>query len=298
MKLFKLTVILSAFVLISTVAWAGNTPEYDAVGTDFHNFYSLFTVNYAVVNFGPNYELEKYSNFPWRWNGDYYWGEDFKTNAGQLQESPCFSRENCGEDIVKSERFIRPPLAALTDVWNEGTYEWWIVLQMKPESDINLNIYDCVLKHNETDLYRFADQTGRYRMPWGDLMFNAAWSPLVSASAVPGPFATTAFAQFYAASGDEMILDARTLPGLVSIPLDGASYTSKAHWSEGIVLAAPKSGVTNGSGQMEYNLKQGDMIHVTVEIPPDTNTVDVWYGPDSVTLKYIGIINTEFFAQL
>jgi len=23
----------------------------------------------------------------------------------------------------------------------------------------------------------------------------------------------------------------------------------------------------------------------------------VWYGPDSVILKYIGIINTEFFAN-
>ncbi len=39
------------------------------------------------------------------------------------------------------------------------------------------------------------------------------------------------------------------------------------------------------------------MIHVTVEVPPDTNTVDVWYGPESVILKYIGIINTEFFAN-
>ena len=34
MKLFKLAVLLSAFVFISTVAWAGNTPEYDAVGYD------------------------------------------------------------------------------------------------------------------------------------------------------------------------------------------------------------------------------------------------------------------------
>ena len=285
MKLFKLTVLLSALVLISTVAWAGNTPEYDAVGTDYYNFFSQNTVYYQVVNNGPNAELEHYSNFSWQRVLDelgnyYYWGEDFDTNAGQLKPSPCYEIP-----------------AALTDVWNEGTYEWWIVLQMKPESDINLNIYDCVLKHNETDLYRFADQTGRYRMPWGELMFNAAWNPLVSASVVPGPFATSAFAQWYAATGDELILDARTLPGLVSIPLNGVSYTSKAHWPEGIVMAAPKSGATNGSGQMEYNLKQGDMIHVTVEIPPDTNTVDVWYGPDSVILKYIGIINTEFFSD-
>lgn len=280
MKLFKLTVLFSAFVLISTVAWAGNTPEYDAVGYDYLNFFSQGTVYYQAVNNGPNMYLEEDSNFPWRFNGSYFWGEDFNTNAGQLKPNPCYGIPS-----------------ALTDVWNEGTYEWWIVLQMKPEADINLNIYDCVLKHNETDIFRFADQTGRYRMPWGELMFNAAWNPLVSASVVPGPFATSAFAEWYASTGEELILDARTLPGLVSIPLNGVSYTSKAHWPEGVVMAAPKSGATNGSGQVEYNLKQGDMIHVTVEIPPDTNTVDVWYGPESVILKYIGIINTEFFAS-
>jgi hypothetical protein len=272
MKLFKFTVVLSALVLISAVAWAGNTPEYDAVGYDNQNFFSQFTVYYQVVNNGPNSFLEEDS---------YFYNEDFDTNAGQLKASPCYGIP-----------------AALTDVWNEGTYEWWIVLQMKPEADINLNIYDCVLKHNETNLYEYADQTGRYRMPWGELMFNAAWNPLVSASAIPGPYATTAFAEWYAATGDELILDARTLPGLVSVPLDGVSYTSKAHWPEGLVLAAPKSGLTNGSGQMEYNLKQGDVIHVTVNIPPDSNTVDVWYGPESVILKYIGIINTEYFARV
>ena len=38
MKLFKFTIIVSAFVLISAVAWAGNSPEYDAVGRDLDNF--------------------------------------------------------------------------------------------------------------------------------------------------------------------------------------------------------------------------------------------------------------------
>ena len=283
MKFFKLTVLLCAFLLISTGAWAGNTPEYDAVGYDYLNFFSQTTIYYQAVNNGPFGGLELSSYFPWgtrQFGNPYFWGEYFDTNAGQLKPSPCYKFP-----------------AALTDVWNEGTYEWWIVLQMKPEADINLNIYDCVLKHNETNIFRYADQTGRYRMPWGELMFNAAWNPIVYASVVPGPFATTAFAEWYALTGEELILDARTLPGLVSIPLDGVSYTSKAHWPEGLVMAAPKTGQTNGSGQMEYNLKQGDMIHVTVEVPPDTNTVDVWYGPDSVILKYIGIINTEFCSD-
>jgi hypothetical protein len=284
MKLYKFIVILSALLLVSGMAWAGNTPEYDAVGTDTCNFYSGSIIYYQAVNFGPNRYLERDSAFP---------AESFWTNAGQLQYSPCYScNHQVMSDALDSERFFfEPPLAALTDVWNQGTYKWSIVLQMKPEADINLNIYDCVLKHNETWLYEFADQTGRYRMPWGELMFNAAWNPLVSATAFPGPFATAGF------PSTGLILDARTLPGLVSVPLDGVSYTSKAHWPEGLVIAAPKTGNTNGSGQMEYNLKQGDLIHVTVEIPPDSNTVDVWYGPESVVLKYIGIINTEYFAS-
>ena len=59
MKLFKLAVLLSAFVLISTVAWAGNIPEYDAVGTDNRNFYSLFTIYYLLPTALPRNLLRK-----------------------------------------------------------------------------------------------------------------------------------------------------------------------------------------------------------------------------------------------
>ena len=269
MKHFKLIALLSALVLISAVAWAGNIPEYDAVDYDYLNFYSQTNGIYGLVNGGPNGPLQMDSSFPL---------ERFATNAGQGKDSPCW-----GDAVVSH----------LTDVWNEGTYEWWITLQMKPESDIDLNIYDCVLKHNSWDIHFYADQTGRYRQPWGELVFNPLYQPLVYAEALPGIYATTAFAE----SGVPMVLDARTLPGLIPVALDGVSYTSKAHWPEGIVIALPKTGSINASGQNEYNLKQGDSIHVTVEIPPDTNTVDVWYGIDSVLLKYIGIVGTEFFAS-
>lgn len=261
MKLFKFIVVLSAFVLISSVAWAGNVPEYDAVGVDSSNFFAATVVYYALVT-NNNPQLEALSDFP---------QEGFVTNSGQLFAGPCYGLP-----------------VGLTDVWNQGTYEWDIVLQMKPESDINLNIYDCVLKHNETDLWRFADQTGRFRLDWGELVFNPAWNPLVSATVRPGPFATSSFILPFT-------LDARTLPGLVDVALDEVSYTSKAHWPEGIVMAMPKTGEINESGQDEWNLKQGDIIHVTVEIPDMTNTVDVRYGANSVVLKYIGIIGTEYF---
>jgi hypothetical protein len=285
MKLFKFTIIVSAFVLISAVAWAGNSPDYDAVGRDLDNFYADNIIYYTVVT-AQKFDLEFYSDFR-----DFYLPahkniplEGFSTNAGQLKENPCFE---FGPDV------------ALTDVWNEGTYEWWIVLQMKPESDINLNIYDCVLKHNETDLWFYAEQTGRYRMPWGELMFegNNVGNPLVYAEAYPGEYATTQFHQWHSLSGEGMILDARTLPGLVRVPLDGVTYTSKAHWPEGIVMALPKTGNFNESGDPEFNLKGGDVIYVKIEIPPDSNSADVWYGPQSVILKYIGIVNTEYFSN-
>ncbi len=194
MKFFKLTVLLCAFLLISTVAWAGNTPEYDAVGIDNENFFSRTTIYYQAVNNGPFGAMEAFSYWRYGWWFDlsWLWGEKFDTNAGQLKPNPCYGFDS-----------------ALTDVWNEGTYEWWIVLQMKPEADINLNIYDCVLKHNETNIFRYADQTGRYRMPWGELMFNAAWNPIVYASVVPGPYATTAFAEWYAGSGNGVQSEAR-----------------------------------------------------------------------------------------
>jgi hypothetical protein len=290
MKLFKFAVILSVLVFASAVAWAGNTPEYDAVGVDKDNFFAQRILYYQIIT-DDKPILEQLSAFDAEYEilqhpGILYRGEEFFTNAGQLKQSPCYP-PNC--------RFPGGYFAALTDAYNEGTYEWWIVLQMKPESDINLNIYDCVLKHNETDLWMYADQTGRYRADWGELIFDASANPIISASVIPGPWATSGFTAQFAASGEELILDARTLPGLVSVPMEDVAYTSKGHFPEGLVLALPKTLNTNGSGQMEWNLKQGDVIHVKVQVPYN-NTVDVWYGPASVLVKYIGIVNTEFFG--
>jgi hypothetical protein len=279
MKLFKFTVILSAFLLVSSVAWAGNIPEYDAVGQDDQNYFATQNIYYEDINTATP-ALQADSDFTGLFEFAYpdFFALDrgpelFDTQAGQLRPSPCYEEMD----------------VAITDAYNQGIYEWWIVLQMKPETDINLNIYDCVLKHNETNLWRFAEQTGRYRAAWGELMFVMSANPVVSARALPGPFATPGFV-------DPLILDARTLPNLTKVPLDGVFYTSKAHFPEGIVMALPKTGESNGSGQDELNLKQGDVIHVKVEIPFN-NTVDVFYGPDSVILKYVGIIGTELFAQ-
>ncbi len=251
----------------------GNIPEYDAVGQDDMNYFAQNIIYYQLITQRkPN--LEANSNFV----EGYYSAnnsERFTTNAGQLQTSPCYPDEPIG--------------VALTDAWNQGTYEWWIVLQEKPETDLNINIMDCVLKHNEFDLAYSAEQTGRYRADWGQLFFLPASNPQITVEANPGLYATAGFIA-------PMILDGRTMPGLTTVPLNGILYTSKAHFPEGIVVALPETGNLNGSGQMEYNLKQGDIIHVKVNIPPNTNTADVWYGPASVLIKYVGVIGTDFLA--
>lgn len=254
-------------LLLSSTAMAGNIPEFDAVGDDSINYFAVGnSVQYGQVienNIGPLGPLELFSDFP---------EETFTNTAGMLFPDPCFPGYS----------------SALVDVWNEAIYEWNIVLQMKPESDINLNIYDCVLKHNEFNIWEGAEQTGRYRAPWGQLFFTPSANPSVTVTASPGPNATPGFVQpFY--------LDARTLPGLQTVPMLDALYTSKALWEEGIVMVLPETGLVNAMGESVYNLKQGDQIRCTITIPGN-NTADIRYGQDNVILKYIGIVGTWWYA--
>ncbi|MDY6953579.1 MAG: hypothetical protein SWE60_18880, partial [Thermodesulfobacteriota bacterium] len=250
---------------------AGARPEFDAVGCDATNYFAAQdTIKQLVVengldSFGTRINL--HSDF------EPYGDESFTSSGGQPLPDPCFPGY----------------MSALTDVWNEGIYQWDIVLQMKPESDIDLNIVDCVMKRNGADVWSGAEQTGRYRAAWGELFFVPTGNPRLTVEASPGPYPTPGFdGPFY--------LDARTHPGLTPEPLVDAPYTSKAFWEEGIIVALPETGTTNGAGQMVYNLKQGDIISVQVAVPA-WNTVDVRYGRDSVILKYVGILGTEHLTD-
>ena len=267
MKLCKMLVVLFVVVFLASPAWSGNVPEFDAVGCDALNFFAVANlVQHVPVifnNIGPFGPINFQSAFS---------QERFIQTAGQEFPDPCFEGYS----------------SALTDAWNEAVYEWTIVLQMKPESDINLNIYDCVLKHNEFDIFFGAEQTGRYRADWGQLFFVPSANPIIAAQAEPGPFATPGF-------NGSFVMDARTLPGLDIVALDNQLYTSKAHWAEGIVMVLPETGTTNTSGQTVFNLKQGDRINVRVTIPGN-NTADIRYGRDSIILKYIGIVGTWFYG--
>ena len=271
MKKILLIILVAAFMatpVMVTPAFAGNIPEFDAVGCDATNYFND-AIKWSVVDNntdGFGYPINWWSDFtPYP-----YQDEFFRNTAGQLYPDPCFPEY----------------LSALTDAYNEAIYQWRIVLQMKPESDINLNIVDCVLKHNEFDIWTSAEQTGRYRAPWGQLFFVPTANPSVTVKAIPGKYATPGF-------HSPFIMDARTLPGLFPIPLIDAQYTSKALWEEGIVMVLPETGLTNCEGQSVYNLKQGDAIDVIVSIPGN-NTADIRYGSDNVILKYIGIVGTEY----
>jgi len=281
MKLSKLIAVLSVLCMLTVPAWAGNIPEFDAVGCDYTNVF----VESNYLQFGQTVDKNVGPYGPINFFSSFY-DEYFFQTAGQLFPDPCF-------DGLES---------ALTDAWNEAVYEWQIVLQMKPESDINLNIYDCVLKHNYfspwgdyssegyPEFQAGAEQTGRYRAPWGQLMFVPSANPMVTVQANPGPYATPGFVSSFT-------MDARTLPGLGLQPMSGKLYTSKAIWDEDLVLVLPETGVSNQSGQTTYNLKQGDKIYVKIEIPPNNNTADIRYGQDSVILKYIGITGTWYYHE-
>uniref|UniRef100_UPI002637AAC1 hypothetical protein n=1 Tax=Desulfoluna sp. TaxID=2045199 RepID=UPI002637AAC1 len=168
--------VMGAVFMITASAWAGNTPEFDAVGCDNLNIFArnnnvqfegsiIFNgdPNTGAVNLWSHFNNEGTPDYV---NGPWVSKEYFTQTAGQLFRDPCFGKFGM--------------LSALTDAWNEAVYEWSIVLQMKPESDINVSIYDCVLKHNEFNPYTGAEQTGRYRASWGQLMFVPIANPIMS----------------------------------------------------------------------------------------------------------------------
>ena len=267
MKLTKMIMVVLTAMLIAVPAFAGTCPEYDAVGCDADNYFAdyisglLEMVCENNIGIPALYAINEYSAFPF--NDDENWGEKFCQDAGMEMPDPCFPGY----------------MSALAPAWCGGaTFKWWIILQMQPESDINVNIYDCVLKHNESDIWTQAQQTGRY-LVWGQPIFDPTANPTITVKAINGPY--NSFTTFF--------MDGRKLPGLDTVAMKDKLYTSKALFDESIVLVKPRTGDVNKSGQMMKTLKQGDMIKVRIKIPV-TNPCDIRYGQGSVILKYIGVV--------
>ena len=268
----KTLMILLAAAFIAAPAYAGNVPEFDAVGCDSANYFNdQVRQMVAAMNFDNGVPFAKNINdnsvFPYDIDIDF--GEYYNHNAGGDSWDPCFPGY----------------VSNLIDCTNEAVYEWQIVLQLKPRTDLDLNIRDCVLECFKTCLWGFAGQTGRVSTPFG-MIFEDSRNPTLTVTAKSGP--KTDFPDF--------TMDARMHPTLGLVALDDIAYTSKALWTEGIVLALPITGKSSTSGLLyNFYLREGDQIHVKIDVPI-TNITEVRYGTDNVVIEYVGMSTMSFLG--
>jgi len=255
------------FLLFATPAYAAEKPEIDAVGCDATNVFN-----------GP-IEMEVVAN-NLIWAGDpinnssSFAEESFIQNAGRLYSDPCFDFLGAGYE------------SALIESWNSAIFKWNIVLQMKPQYDITLKLMPCVMEHNGSDIWGEMAQSSYYISVTAGPIFLLNSSPIVKVKAFPGPYATPGFEAPF-------LLDARVVPTLKDKALKNKRLTFNGMWGTELVIKLPQTGELNKKGKPVYNLKQGDLIRIIVEVPY-TNTVDIYFGPDAAILKYIGLEGTEY----
>jgi hypothetical protein len=276
----KLALITLAMVFMTTPALAGNIPEFDTVGNDAGNVFND-AIKEEVVKINP---INLDSDFTDVFiindpvvprNGGRYPAEFFDTTAAALRDDPCFG--------------FLDYLSSKAGPWFRNQFQWRIVLQMAPETDLDLNIRDCVLKENQRDIWFYAQQTGRYRKTNGQLVFEKQANPRIAVTAIAG-------FKNIVPQGTLFEMDAREMPGLDLECLDGDLYTSKAVWEEGLVLKMPNPGDFNLCGNPTFPLREGDLIYTVVRVPFN-NPVDIWYGPDNISIKYVGIIGLELVRE-
>jgi hypothetical protein len=191
---------------------------------------------------------------------------------------------------------------------NAGWYEWYIRLPKKPSGQINLVIQCGVLKPNT-----FADlgydavslcaaETGekidvgfctRREVEAGINPLDVDGLPVITAFAVPGPFAPEAFRPFH--------LTAFKNPGRYEFRgemdnnaslqvLNGTIFTRillKSCMDKTIVAKLPVTGQRNALGETEWDLEEGDLIWVRMDVPRG-NTVDLYCHEQSLRVMGIG----------
>lgn len=259
----KLFIFFIALVFTAP-AFAGNIPEFDAVGLDSANVFNDLIKDMVVANNinANGWIINDLSAFP---------RESFNTSAAGPRRNPCFF------DLFGYQDYKATP-------WTQNFFQWDIVLQMQPETDLNVNIRDCILKQNQTDIWFYAQQAGRYRQANEYIRWIKSANPSITVRAIPGP------RQFPGAQPFGMT--ARRMPTLNKICLEDQLYTSKALWEEGLVIEMPEPGQSSRCGG-GFVLREGDLISVRVTVPFN-NVVDLWYGPDNVVIKYVGILGTDY----
>ena len=273
----RILTIVTTLAILSSPAFAGDRPEFDCVGDDANNFFNDFIKDMVVVA-NP-------------WNGVV----DTATLISDFRE--VYDQKNMPEKM----EFFYPPsqltddicfpgyLSAYTGWRRTARYEWQIVLQMDPQSDLDINIVDCVVKHNSKTVFgenpwEGADQTGRYQLTNGTSMFIKGANPAIYVEARPGPYSVFGF-------DTPFTMNTRPQPGLDPVELNGLRYTSKAIWEEGLVIQMP--GHADDGVEMGFPLVAGDMINIAIEIP-FINSVDIRYGEENICIKYVGVDGTIY----
>ena len=249
---------------------ARSRPEYDVVGNDSDLFFKDIQIERIIdegVN-AANRRINDYSDFP---------SEFFQASPPGTAADPCYSSSGTSYPSVYSPARLA------------STFEWEITLQMKPSSDLVVNLNTCVLKAGERDMWTYASQTGTFRTPWApqDTNFNPSANPHISVKALPGPFAAIGFPAggFY--------LDTRKQPDLNIAPLVDKPVTILTFVQEGIVAVLPRQGNSNSLGQTLYELNSGDRIEVVLTVPRN-NGADLYFGSQNVFMKYNGTIGSDY----
>jgi hypothetical protein len=155
----RLLLVLIAVAFMCTPALAGDRPEFDCVGDDSANFFND-AVKALVV-----------ANNPWNLASDFTDPLLFAVPEAfippvQLTADLCFPGY----------------LSAYTQWHRPARYTYFITLQMDPQTDLDVNIRDCVTKHNSTTVfgagpYDGAEQTGRTWDWLGNPIFNPGANP-------------------------------------------------------------------------------------------------------------------------
>jgi hypothetical protein len=249
---------------------ARSRPEFDAVGDDSDLFFKDRQIE-RIISTGVNAEnrrINEYSDFP---------AESFLASPPGMAVDPCYASSGATYMSVYSPARL------------EATFEWEFTLQMKPSSDLVLNLNTCALKAGELDMWTYASQTGTFRTPWApqNVIFNPSANPSISVKALPGPMAAIGFPD------EGFFMDTRKQPDLDLAPLYDKPVTLLAFVQQGIVVVLPRQGNSNSLGQTLYELNPGDRIRVVIGVPRNNSTA-LYFGSQNVYIRYNGTIGSDY----
>jgi hypothetical protein len=300
-----------ALVMV-TPAFAGQDPYVAVVGNDkeINSFY-----------ISPKYQQFAYDQtwfgvpicwgtIPTAYNVPYHptYGagcEQFRSNSPVIQAEVCDTE---GKVLGVGQFSDRGNPNAVVRHGNEGWYEWYVRLPKKPSGQINLVIQCGILKPNtfadlEYDAVTLcAAETGeridtgfctRQEVPAGVNPLIAGALPTIEAWAIPGPYAPVPFAPFRLTAfrnPSNYVFAGPMVNNATLQILDGSAFTRillKSCMDKTVVAKLPVTGQPNAAGQIEFDLEEGDLIYVRMEVPR-LNSVDVYCHEQSLRVMGVG----------